>query len=354
MPDPQRILIIRPSALGDVCRSVPILASLRRRYPSAAIEWLVNDDFAPAIAGHPALTRLVPFPRRRFGALWKPGAAVGFLAWLSALRRARYDLVIDAQGLFRSGFFAWATRSRRRVGYSNARELGWIFLNERHDIPPTRHSVDRMLALVEAAGVPPTPDMRLYATDEARSGAASELRRAGATGRVAVVAPTSRWAGKRWPADRFAELSRRLLDERAVDSAVIVGAPGERDQCAPLLALAQDDPRVVDLIGRTTVGELLAIVERAAIVNANDSAALHKTVGFDRPMVGLFGPTRIGLVGPYARSDAVLQRLEPGEALDHKNHASGAAMMARITVQDALDAALTALRENRRVSAPTR
>jgi lipopolysaccharide heptosyltransferase I len=353
VPDPQRILLIRPSALGDVCKTVPVLASLRRRYPAASIDWLVNDTFAPAIAGHPALTRVVPFPRRRFGALWKPTVAREFLAWLGGLRRARYDLVIDAQGLFRSGLFAWATRSRRRVGYANARELGWIFLNERHPIPPTLHAVDRMLALVEAAGAPPTPDMRLYATDEARSGAASELRRAGATGRVAVVAPTSRWEGKRWPAERFAELSRRLLAEGVVDSVVIVGAPGERGQCAPLLALAQDEPRVVDLIGRTTVGELLAIVEHAAIVIANDSAALHMAVGFDRPMVGLFGPTRVGRVGPYGRADAVLQRLRPGEALDHKDRGSGTAMMARISVQDAFDAALTSLRENRRVPAHT-
>src|SRR5690606_13157489 len=101
---------------------------------------------------------------------------------------------------FRSGFFAWATRAPRRVGFANARELGWLGLTERHGVPHERHTVDRMLELVRMAGVEPVRDLRLYAPP-ARAG-----REHGAGRPYAVIAPTSRWPGKRWPAKRFAAL----------------------------------------------------------------------------------------------------------------------------------------------------
>jgi ADP-heptose:LPS heptosyltransferase len=96
---------------------------------------------------------------------------------------------------------------------------------------------------------------------------------------------------------------------------------------------------VVDLVGVTSVGGLMAAVERAAIVVANDSAALHMAVGFDRPLVALFGPTRIDRVGPYGRAGDVIQKLQPGERLDHKDDRLGRGLMERITLEEVLDAA---------------
>ena len=94
-------------------------------------------------------------------------------------------------------------------------------------------------------------------------------------------------------------------------------------------------------------GALLAVIEHAGLVVANDSAALHIAVGFDKPIVALFGPTDTALVGPYRRNDAVLQRLTPGDRLDHKNDRLGAELMSRITLADALDAAERALAPSR-------
>lgn len=339
---PAKILLIRPSALGDVCRTVPVLASLRRAWPDAAIDWLVQDDFADAVRAHPMLNAAVPFPRRELGNALRRGRPAALREWIGHLRHNAYDLVIDAQGLFRSGFLARASGARGRVGHRNARECAWLCYTVRERGSEGRHTVDRMLALVETIGVEPVRDMRLYSPAEDREAAAGDPR---LRGRYVVFAPTSRWPGKQWPADRFDDLARSLLDRGAADRLVVVGGPGEREQCEPLLARAERDDRVLDMVGRTSIGGLMATISRSALVVANDSAALHMAVGFDRPLVALFGPTRIDLVGPYRRDADALQIIEPGDRFDHKDAGPGGAMMARISTESVLEACLARLRE---------
>ncbi|MCC6660097.1 MAG: glycosyltransferase family 9 protein [Phycisphaerales bacterium] len=336
---PERILIIRPSALGDVCRSVPAAVSLRQTYPAARIDWLVQDSFADAVRFHPDVTAVVPFARGPMGRevlRGKPGRLGGFL---KDLRGSGYDLVYDFQGLARSGAFAWATRAPRRVGYADARELGWLGLNERHDVPRDMHTVDRMLALLRASGVQPVPDLRLNPGVAARQWLAA---REWAGSPYAVIAPTSRWPGKRWPDERFAAVARGLL-ERGL-SVILVGSTGERDQCGALLGHAKNEPRLVDLLGATSVATLMAVIEGASLVVACDSAALHMAVGFDRPIVALFGPTRVDRVGPYKREADVVQHVTPADHLDHKDDAAGRAIMERITEAEVLAAALARIR----------
>ena len=329
---PRHILLIRPSALGDVCRTVPLLVSLKRAYPEAAIDWLVQDSFVEAVRAHPDLREAVPFPRKELGRFMKTGRIDRVLGWMSSVRRRDYDLVIDAQGLLRSGLIAWGTRARRRVGFANAQEGAAVLYTERHRLEKSIHTVDRMLGLIEAAGIPPVQDMRLYTTETDKAEAAALCASPGI-----IIAPTSRWPAKRWPIDRFAELTTRLLD--AGHAAItIVGGPGEEPQCGPLLERFAGDARVTNLVGRTRIGVLMTVIERSALVIANDSAALHMAVGFDRPTVALFGPTDVGRVGPYQREAEVIQHLEPGDELDHKRDAN-VALMERITVDEVVEAA---------------
>ncbi|HZW11358.1 MAG TPA: glycosyltransferase family 9 protein [Phycisphaerales bacterium] len=335
MAAPRRILLIRPSALGDVCRSVAILASLRRAYPAARIDWLVQDTFLDAVRAHPALSGVVPFPRADLARAMRRGGATSLLKWLARLREPRYELVIDAQGLFRSAFFAWATGARDRVGHRRARELGWLFYTRRERGSEALHTVDRMLALVREAGIDPVVDMSLYAPPEGIAWACADHRIAEP---FALFAPTSRWTGKQWPADRYRTVALRLLGDGLVARIAVVGGRNERQQCAPLLELAQRDGRVIDLVGETSIGGLMALVRRSALVLANDSAALHMAVGFERPLVGLFGPTRVERVGPYGRSADVIQHVHPGDRLDHKDAPGGLALMGRIGADEVYEA----------------
>jgi lipopolysaccharide heptosyltransferase I len=330
------VLLIRPSALGDVCRTVPCLVSLRRAFPGAAIDWLVQDSFADAVRAHPALSGVVPFPRREMKDWIASGRLAPLGGWLRELSQRGYDLAIDLQGLARSGFFTWITGAPRRVGFANAREGGWLGLTETYTIHAHRHTVDRMLGLLRCMGVEPVRDMALHtpAADRAaidRDPACARLRERP----YAIIAPTSRWPAKQWPADRFAAaadwLTRRGL------AVAVVGSASERAQIGPVLDLAARQPLVVDLVGSTSVGRLMSVVERSRLVVANDSAALHMAVGFDRPIVALFGPTNAALVGPYRRERDVLQHVAPDDLLDHKNPAQ-AALMERISTDEVIEA----------------
>lgn len=339
-PPHPRILIIRPSALGDVCRSVPVLASLRRAYPQAKIDWLVQDAFAPAIAAHPALSEVVPFPRKELARWYAPSTTPAVRKFLAGLADHKYDIAIDCQGLLRSGLFALATRAHRRIGFDNAQELGWLGLTERIHAPRDLHTVDRMLLLAEAAGGSSSTtddDARLYCAAADRAWAESQQSLAG--GRFAVIAPTTRWPGKRWDGSRFATLAEIMLREGmfGIDKIALVGAASEREQCPELLALAARDPRIVDLIGSTTVGQMMALIERSSVLVGCDSAPVHMAVGFGKPMAALYGPTRVERVGPYRHSAHVVQRLIPGDVLNHKDEQAGRKLMNRITVDDVLD-----------------
>ncbi len=333
---PRRILIIRPSALGDVCRSVPVLTSLRRAWPDARIDWLVQEGFEGAIEHHPALSNAISFPRKRIaiGRRWRPRAVRDLVAFLRKLREPRYDLVLDCQGLFRSGLFALVSGARDRAGFANAAEFGRLGLNRTIAVPKDMHTVDRMLVLVESMGIEIDRDMRLHTSDENSAWAAKELGRE----RVTVIAPTSRWPGKRWPASRFAELIEKLLAGGHTDRIAVVGAQSERDQCGAIFPAFDGDERVLNLIGKTDVGKLMAVIERASLVVANDSAALHMAVGFGRPIVGLFGPTDIALVGPYRRDADVIQAIAPQNGNQHKDEPSAVRAMEAISVEQVVRA----------------
>lgn len=295
---------------------------------------MIQDGFADAAAHHPAVDAVVPFPRKQLGKDLLAGRFAETRAFFGALREAGYDLVIDAQGLARSGAFMWATRAPVRIGYRQAQEGAWLGANRRVDTPRDWHTVDRMLALAAAAGADIAwPDMRLYPDADCVSQVIVEYPE-----RFAILAPTSRWASKRWPDDRFAQVGRTLLTERLVDRVLIVGAPGEREQCPACLALAAEHPSVTDRVGSTSIAMLMALISQATLVIANDSAAVHMAVGFDRPTVALYGPTDVSRVGPYRREGDVIQHRQPGDAIDHKDDANRV-MMERITVDEALEAA---------------
>jgi len=305
----RRILLIKPSSLGDLVHALPVLHGLRRRYPQARIDWLAGTSFAPLIEGHPDLDEVIRFDRRRYGKMLRdPRVAAEFVAFLADLRQRRYDLVVDLQALFRSGFMALATGAGVRVGFANAREFGWAFYT--HRIRPDRkqtHAVDRnylVAGLLGFADVPVRFDLAV--TDGQRDAAAWMLADAGvdAAGSFAAVLPGARWETKRWGEARFAELIDRLNEEHSLPCVLLAGAD-EADICRRIETRCRRRPP--NLAGRTTLRELIGVLERAAIVVCHDSAPMHLAAALDRPMVCLLGPTNPARTGPYNQEARVLQ-----------------------------------------------
>jgi heptosyltransferase I len=315
---PQRLLIVRPSALGDVARTVPVLVSLKRRWPDAKIDWLVHEGFIDAIVHHPDLHEAVPFPRQQ---LKRSPAQV--LPYMRKLRQRQYEGVYDLQGLARSGWLAWSTRAPRRVGPADARELGWLAYTHRVAVEPqVVHTVDRMLAVLRGDGIEPVCDLRLYPGPADRQWADEFLRSQALSNRpFVVVAPGAKWLSKCWPTERF-----DAVIEALGMPAVIVGASSERAIAGALLREGR-----VDLIGGTTVGRLMAVIEQSALVLANDSAPLHLAVGLGQRCVGIFGPTDPGRVGPYQYSIGVVAA-EGAGGINYRAAGDDQSIIARVSI----------------------
>ena len=295
--NPGRVCIIKPSALGDVANAFPALGSLRRLWPGAEITWVINSGLRGLVDGHPWIDRVLAYDRRRAGLTPTGLATIG--RFLRDLRRGRFDLAIDLQGLLRSGMMTAATGAHIRVGLDDAREGATWFYTHRVRPPGTidqAHAVDRMLAVAAAFGADvEQPGFQVAVSEDDRAWAKQALAQVGRP-RLALNLG-ARWETKRWPPEHFAELARRAVASRGA-GLFAVGAPEDRP-LVESLARQLDPTPVVDLCGRTTLPQLAALFEEADVVLSNDTGPLHLAVAVHARVVGVYTCTSPSLNGPY-------------------------------------------------------
>jgi len=291
MTTPSRILIIKPSALGDVVHGLPVLRLLRARFPDAQIDWLIARPFANLIEGHPDLNNLIELDRN-------PRAFLR-LAW--TLRSASYDWAIDLQGLARSAVLTFATRAAVRVGFAYARELAPLAYNQRVAAREVgRHAVERYLDVAEHLGCDRGPVEFVFASTPADLAFVND--RTQHLGPFAVIAPGTNWPSKRWPVEHFAKLSVSLKDKGF--AIVIVGGNDA-------VEIAKSIPCDLNLAGSTTLKQLVELLGAASIVVANDSGPMHIASALGTPLVVPFGPTDANLTGPFGRPQSVIRASLP-------------------------------------------
>ncbi len=303
----RRILIIKPSSFGDVIHALPVLNGLRGRFPQARISWLVNHSCAGLLEGQPALDEIIRFDRKRYGRIGRNlQVTADFLKFIAGLRERRFDLVIDLQGLFRSGFMAFASGAPTRVGFGSAREFAWAFYTHRVCVRHRdMHAVDRNWLFGRALGFEDAPiDFHLPVRADARTLVRRLLEEAGLKPGAAylLMAPGTRWETKIWPAAHFAEVARRARDEFGV-GVVLAGMDSEAPIANRVADLAGGP--IVNLAGRTSLAELIALVDGAAMVVMHDSGPMHLALALGKPLVAIYGPTSPARTGPYRREEVV-------------------------------------------------
>jgi lipopolysaccharide heptosyltransferase I len=353
---PQKILIVKPSSLGDVIHALPLAVALKEAFPRAELHWVVGRAYAELLAAQPSVDDVLVFDRGRWGGLgfWRNRRE--WWGLLRRLRSANYDVVIDLQGLARSALLARASGASVRVGLATAREFGrlayTVAVSPRE---PDAHAVDRYLEVLRALGVAPArvpvngraPRFALSIPEEARARVEAELAQELVTEDIVCVAPGARWETKRWPAERFAEVAVRLAAESGV-RIIVVGT--EEDQPLARTISARVGEQALDWTGRTSLVQLAALFARSALLLTNDSGPMHLAAALGTPVVAIFGPTNPSRTGPYS-DRAVVVRSAVHCAPCYQRSCSRRTCLAEVRVEDVVSEVRALLRGEPRVPA---
>lgn len=297
----ERILVVKPSSLGDIIHTLPAVSAIHRQYPETQIDWLVNTEWLPLIDGCPVLQKTISFPRKEFKGL---GGLLRAHRWgKRQFESSGYDLALDFQGLLRSAILAKLSGARERVGFARAREGASRFYHHPIQVRDweNRHAVDRYRCLVESIGVKtepvefPLPDGTCV--DLPEGFAHSPL----------VIHPFSRGAGKSLSVAEVEELCDAL-------SPLPIVLIGRVEQSLP-----EDWPgEVLDLLNQTDLGQLIFLLRRASGTVSVDSGPMHLAAGISDKVLSLHTWTDPKMVGPWCPDSWVYRDHEFTQVRDLK------------------------------------
>ncbi len=305
-----KILIIRLSAIGDTIHTLPLAYALRKQFPDAQIDWLVEDKAAHFIKNNPLINKVHVFPR----AEWKKrGISLKnfdeFNKLITDLRRQKYDIAIDTQQLFKSAIFLRLSLAKRRIALSGGREFSNLFANE---IVPASHKlfdadyhiVNRHLELAQYLGCE-TDEIKFVLPPE-DAGIKKHVDNLLAPLRknlpILVLAPATTWETKHWQNKYWAEIIKAFEDKVNV---VITGSPADKDLVDDIL-LFGNFKNVLNLTGKTNLNELSAVFKRSDVVVAPDSGSAQLAWACEKPfVVSIFTSTSKNRTAPFGENTKV-------------------------------------------------
>ena len=302
----KHILIIKPSALGDIVLALPALASLRASLPGAKISWFIRPEYAPLLDGVDGIDEVILFDRKLLGKWWcNPKAFAALIRLVGRLRRTKFDLVIDLQGLLRTALFAWLTRCKKRFGMDISREFATLFYTHKiaHDAESI-HVIDYYQKVVSAAGASiKAYEFNLTPRNEAIDNVESLLTEHDiSSNRYAVFVPGSTHPSKCWSVENFAALADKITSKFDL-SIIAVGTIAEKPLVRKLMSAS--NVQITDFAGLTDIPQLIALLSGAKVVVSNDTGPGHIAAALGVPVVLIFGATNPARIRPYARRNAV-------------------------------------------------
>jgi len=370
------ILIVKLSAIGDVIHTLPALDTLHHEFPGSNITWLVEEKAYDIIKDHPYLKRVVVSKRKRWlqnlkkTSLWIPTfkEIVGFIR---ELRLQDYDLIIDFQGLLKSGLLVFLSRGKRKIGYDKTREMSHLFLSERiPQYPLDQHAVERNINIVRYLAVKPdrvafaplekNPHNLLQSEKNDKFKCGLKHHQSFLTGFAIPISEedkrkvecfllshrieTSRplitinsqagWMTKLWQPLKMAKLSDRLIENY---DAQIVFTGGEDDYQSVEDILSLMEHKALNISGKTGLKEIAYLLSLSDLMITTDSGPMHIASAMGTPTVALFGPTAPWRTGPYC-NNAVIIRNNLSCSPCFKRKCDTKACMKEISVERVLDA----------------
>jgi heptosyltransferase I len=296
----QRILIVKLGSLGDLIHAVPAAAALRRAFPQARIDWLVD-------VRHRELLDLVPIIDRRLAI--NTGAPGSLVDALRELRRSRYDVALDLQGLLKSAVLARLSGADRVIGFPTPllrERVARLFYKETAGVDAA-HVIQKNLSMLGALGVQHVPVE--FPIEDRKPEIAVEARARlsiGAAAPFAILNPGAAWPNKRWPPVYFAEVAAMLRDRHGLRSLVLWG-PGEQRVAQDVVDASKGSAAVSP---QTTLAELVSLAKAATVMVSGDTGPLHVAGAVGTPLVGIYGPTSPARNGPWASRDLTVTHFD--------------------------------------------
>jgi heptosyltransferase I len=307
-----KILILKPSSLGDVLQALPVLRLLKRHFRDAEIFWWIDSPLAPLLEGDPDLAGLVRFERKRWAFPQHWPEMLTSIRWM---REQRFDLVIDLQCLARSGAFAWLANGEVLAGLDEVREGARGF----YDLAARRvsfhtHAVDWYLSVLPRLGVPVHEN---FVWLPARPAVAAEVKRKWPAAfaspppsslrppHLIALQPGARWQTKRWPVDNFAALVRLAANHFPDAQFAILGDAGDKP-LGEIISRAAPE-RCLNLCGEVSLPEMIECLRLCDVLVTNDTGPMHAAAALGKPLVALFGPTEPRRTGPYGQLENILR-----------------------------------------------
>lgn len=308
-----KVLLVKLGAIGDIVHALPALAALRRELPDAEITWAVEKKNAEILRENPMIDHLVEIDTRTIRKDRRRTTALRALSGqASALRKQRFDVTIDLQGLIKSAMIAKISGAKRIVGFGSGgrREpASRMFLTEtvktRKGINVIRKNMELIGGAMGFDSERYEPEFPIAVSDAHRLEAGQAVNGIGHP--FAILNPGGGWVTKLWPAENFGILAD-ILNERGIAS-VIVAGPNESDLAVRAAsAAAKASPRII----KPGLKTFYALAELAAVYVGGDTGPTHIAVAAGTPIVGIFGPTEWWRNGSPRAEDICVERTDIG------------------------------------------
>jgi heptosyltransferase-1 len=314
LPDPPRsVLLVRLSARGDIVFASPLVRAFRRTYPDVKLTWIAESHTKDLIEGHPELDEIMVVDRNGWKRLWKErriGALFREIKELArSLRRREFDLAIDLQGLLRSGIVTFLSGAPIRIGLGSKEKSHLLMTQVLSRTAGDRRRISSEYRhLAEQLGLD-LGDFRMEVplAEEDRSWAKDKEEELGLQDGFFVALPFTTTPQKHWREDRWAGVMDRIAEELGLPT-VVLGGPEDEEALGRIRAMSSSDP--MSLVGKTTLTQASAMVERATLVIGVDTGLSHMAIAFDRPTVTIFGSNIPYTKPPTDRAKVIVNWLE--------------------------------------------
>lgn len=299
------ILVVKLSAIGDVIHALPVSYAIKETFPSARLTWAVEPPARELLVDNPYIDEILLFEKKKFKSFG--GFLKNFGPLREKLRDGHFGIALDLQGLGKSAAIAYFSGAPRRLGTCNMREMSDKVCEPVCGPNANGHIVERYLDVARAIGCRVDEvKFPLVVSEKDEKIAKEWLARGGVPedADYAVFAVGANWPNKRWPAKYYAALSDWLYDRKIIP--VLVGG-GAVDEGIAADILAQTEIPPVNLIGKTSLKQLAAVLRGAKFILGGDTGPVHLAAGLSVPTVMLMGPTDANRNGPYGQMQNAIE-----------------------------------------------